>query len=119
MSKPLDQIYGEGASKALARALPDKPKVTETLSPDGSVRVTIRWPRSEMKIDCWPDRVHFAHLRSGRKSLYTELCEVLPPLFQERGVREFTASPADAEAAEVLMKRGEWRRGPVGLVWEL
>ena len=115
----LEQVYGEGVSEALRAALPDKPKVTETPTPNGSVRVTVRWPRSEMKIDCTPERVHFAHLRSGRKNLYTELCESLPALFRERGVVEFTASPADAETAEVLMKRGEWRRGPVGLIWEL
>ena len=115
----LDEVYGEGASKALRAALPNKPKVVEATAPNGSVRVNVTWPRSTMKIDCTPERVHFAHLQSGRKNLYTELCESLPPLFKERGVVEFTASPADSEAAEVLMKRGEWRRGPMGLIWEL
>ena len=115
----LEEIYGEGASKALRAALPDKPKVTETPSPDGSVRVTVRWPRSEMKMDCTPERVHFAHLRSGRKGLYGECVESLSAMFKELGVREWTASPADEKAAEILMKRGSWRRGPRGLVMEL
>lgn len=117
---PLDELYGRGASKALAAALPDKAKVAEVAA-EGMVRVYVTWPRSQMKMDCWRERVHFAHLASGRKGLYSDLCESLPPLFRDLGVKAFTASAGGA-SAEVLRKRGEWREGDpgeAGLVWQL
>ena len=118
MSKPLDEMYGEGTSKAFRAALEGKADIAEVWV-GAYVRVNATWGRSELKIDCWPRRVHFLHLRSGKKNTYTELCEALPPLFKERGVQEFTASPGGPEEAEILMKRGEWRLGPGGLVWEI
>lgn len=117
---PLDRLFGEGTSEAFAAALPDGDKATvHELSIHGYIRVNVKWPRSELKIDCWPEQVHFLHLRSGRKGLYSDLCDVLPELFRERGVKRFTASPADPSAAEILLKRGVWMPGPRGLVWEL
>lgn len=116
---PLDEMYGEGMAKAFRTALPDKTKSVNEVQVGDYVRVNVKWARSEMKIDCWPERVHYLHLQSGRKGLYSDLCESLPPLFKERGVVTFTASPASTEAAGVLLKRGDWRLGPRGLVWEL
>lgn len=117
---PLNEIYGEGMSAALRKALPGKLRSYDEVRVGEYARVNVTWPNgSVLKIDCWADRVHFAHLDSRRKRLYTDLCDSLPPLFKERGVERFTAAPANEDAAQVLLKRGEWRLGPRGLIWEL
>ncbi len=105
---PLDSLYGKGASSAFRKATGGS--IDEvTLDAVGGVRVYVDWDDgSVLKIDCYPERVHFLSLTSKRKGLYSELCDTLPDLFRDRGVKVFTAYPANDEAEAVLRKRGEW-----------
>ena len=116
-AKPLNALYGRGASTAFSAAVGGR--VSEVAIDEG-VRCYVTWPNgSEMKIDCYPDRVHFLALTSKRRGLYTDLCKVLPDLFRERGVKRFTALAGSDDSDGILRKRGKWRAGDRGLEWEL
>lgn len=116
----LDTLYKRGTAKALREALGGDAVLVEVVEIDEGVRVYAEWPNgSTMKIDAYPDRVHFATLTSKRKRLYSDLCKVLPDLFRDRGVERFTASPATPEADAILRKRGEWRTADRGIEWIL
>lgn len=113
----LDELYGAGTAEAFAAATGGECAEVEI---PGGVRVYVRWKnRSALKIDAYPDRVHFAALRSTRKNLYSDLCAALPDLFRERGVERFTASPGTPESDAILRKRGEWQDAARGIEWIL
>lgn len=115
MPKPLDALYGEGASKRF-RAAVGQAKVMETETADG-VRVDVIWRAGQMKIACSAEEVRFLSLESDRKGRYSQLCERLPALFAELGVRRFVATPRDRESERILRKRGVWRRRGRRLIW--
>jgi hypothetical protein len=113
----LDSLYGKGASSAFIEATGAS---TTGAYIEGGVRVYCDWPDgSTMKIDCWPDRVHYLSLTSEREGLYTDLCDTLPELFKGWGVKTFTASAGNDEADAILRKRGEWQDAERGIRWEL
>lgn len=102
----LDSLYGEGTSSAFIEATGAS---IEQAAIEGGVRVYVTWgDGSTMKVDCYPDRMHFLSLVSKRKGLYSDFCEKVPPLFKERGVERWTAYPADGESEAILRKRGDW-----------
>ena len=106
MPKSLDTLYGKGTSKAFAKACGGTTVEAEV---DNGTRVYVEWgDGSNMKIDCSPETVHFHSLDSKREGLYTDLCNTLPAFFKERGVKTFTAQPANAEAEAILRRRGGW-----------
>ncbi len=115
-ARTLNGLYGRGTSQAFAAATGGS-EVAEVAFP-GGVRVYVHWPNgSRMKIDCFPDRVHFLSLHSKRKGLYSDLCDALPDLFCDRGVERFTMSAADEKAEAILLKRGKWERVERGWEW--
>lgn len=114
----LAELYRRGTAKAIA----DATGADLTEAPiEGGVRVYLTWENgSTMKIDAYPERVHFLTLSSKRRSLYSDLCRTLPDLFRDRGVERFTASPATPESDAILRKRGEWHDAPDrGIEWTL
>lgn len=117
MPKPLDNLYGTGTSKAFASACSAPTVEVET---DLGVRVNVEWEDgSVLKIECSPDEVNFLTLRSQREGLYSDLCDTLPELFKDRGVKSFRASPSGPESESILRKRGAWGDDPKGLRWVL
>lgn len=113
----LDSLYGKGASSAFIGATGAS---TIGAHIEGGVRVYCEWQDgSVMKIDCWPERVHFLTLRSERDGLYSDLCDTLPDLFKGWGVKTFTASAGSEESDAILRKRGDWQDAERGIRWEL
>lgn len=117
----LTTLYGSGALAGFTAACRfpllnySDPIIVQADTPTGSVRVNVAWDhpdgRAEMKIECWPERVHYLTLRSGADhptGLYTALCEALPDYFRNRGVLTFTASPRDVDGEAILRSRGAW-----------
>ena len=117
MPKPLDNLYGEGTSGAFSEACAAPAVEVET---DLGVRVNVEWKDgSLLKVECSPDEVNFLTLRSEREGLYSDLCDTLPELFKDRGVKSFRASPSSTESEFILRKRGRWETDPKGLRWVL
>lgn len=116
MPKPLDTLYSKGTSKAFKKACGTSAVEVET---DLGVRVNVEWKDgSVLKIECSPDEVNFLTLRSEREGLYSDLCDTLPELFKERGVRSFRARATEGSKG-IVLRRGEWRDDPKGLRWVL
>jgi hypothetical protein len=98
----------------LPELLPGDPDVTiSDAEGDGEsfVRVTAEWPGdARAKFDVYDDHVVWRNLMAGtRRGLYGELCEVLPGYFAAQGLDYMQMTAASGEAAERLLRRGEWR----------
>lgn len=117
----LSELYETATTAALKQAI-GATKITEAELPDGGTRCYIDWADgSVMKIDCTAEEVFFQSLVSETPGLYTKLCDTLPELFKERGVKRFRMVPGNDEAEAILRKRGDWqeREGHEPIVWVL
>lgn len=80
----------------------------------GEPRYRAEWgDGSTLVIDFNGDTWHFGGLRlvtGQQQGLYTALCEQLPDLARERGVRRFTFSAYEPEGLRRLLRRGDWHQ---------
>lgn len=117
----LDDMYGKGASERFADRVPGTPEITETRISKDEVRVDVTWEDGSVcKLSCRRHTIHWLTLRAERKGLYTDMVKRMLEMFEDWGVRTFTASPQSAKASKILRKRGNWKVHSGGaLVWHL